>query len=216
MARGAREDLGMALRGDMLSSNQPVRQRGAPANSCAECWWAWLSFCSVMQPAGVGCAVWGCFTCALGRVLQVKAGWAGNRSTGNVISITGFPGISTNPLGPDSFIAQDAVQTHHFLLTFPSNSQILEMCNSRQQKSALLCQRCAGDQPRVLLEQWGGHSVCQLLLALLMQAHPSLPKGSSCQSKLRKWLMCEWEFPKWNVFFHAGCSKASHHFWHQH
>lgn len=52
----------------------------------------------------------------------------------NVISIIMcFPGISTNPLGPASFIVQDAVQTHPFFLNFSSNHQILEMSDSRQQ-----------------------------------------------------------------------------------
>lgn len=100
----------------------------------SECWCVWLSLCCVMQLAGVGCAVWRAeHIPALGRVLQVKSGQAGNRSTVNVISIICFPGISTNPLGPDSFIVQDVVQTHPLFLSLQCKLQILETSNSRHQ-----------------------------------------------------------------------------------
>lgn len=71
---------------------------------------------------------------ALGRVLQVKAVQKENRSMGDVISIRHFPGVPVSPLlGPDSFIVQDAVQTHPVFQSLQSNPHSLETSNSRQQ-----------------------------------------------------------------------------------
>lgn len=182
MAHGAREDLGMALRCDSGS------------------WLGWAVLCEVLCTSlpWAGCCRW-----KLGEQVT-GAQWMWSPL---LCVFQEYPQILLDQ--PPS-LSKMLFKHILFFWVFHPTPRFLKCLTLGSNNLHFLAREMLGTTPGCFWN--GGEAILcvRLLLALLMQAWPSPPKGSSCQSKLRKWLTVWVRIPQLKHFLPCRV----HHFWH--